>query len=235
MNVLITRAAEQLAETVNIFSSCGLRPYCMPMIQSIALEPPCFMFDSYDYCILTSPTAVRFFAPYGIPAAKYVAIGSATAAAVKQILKVSDEAISVPGSAYITEIEKFFSGMKLADKKILAPGGRERIKDVSDLFTAKGAYFDAPALYETAAVRYNKGTVETAIKRYRIDTVTFFSPSAVGAFFGQTALPDNIITAAIGRTTAESLSAMGYKPLCGSEQTAESLAKTLKELDQSGQ
>ncbi len=230
MNVLITRAAEQLAETVNIFSSCGLTPYCMPMVQSVALPAPRFKYAGYDYCILTSPTAVRFFAPYGIPAAKYAAIGAATAAAVKQLLKVPDSAITVPASAYIDEIEKFFSGMALEGKKILAPGARERIKDISDLFIAKGADFDAPALYETAAVQYNKGEIETAVDRYVIGAVTFFSPSAVAAFFDQAALPEDIITAAIGKTTAESLATRGYKSVCGREQTAESLAQSLATL-----
>ena len=231
MNVLITRAAEQLAETVNIFSSHGLFPYCMPIIQSVALEAPEFKYDSYDYCILTSPTAVKFFAPHKIVAKKYVAVGTATAKAICELLKVPEDCIFTPNSAYIGEIENFFTCINITGKKIVAPGALERIKDIGDLFRAGGAYFDAPALYETVAALYNKKEIESVVNKYCIKAVTFFSPSAVSAFFDQAALPDDIITAAIGKTTADSLTMRGRTPVCGEEQTAESLALTLKQIE----
>ncbi|MDR0454731.1 MAG: uroporphyrinogen-III synthase [Deferribacteraceae bacterium] len=228
MNVLITRAAEQIAETINIFSFYGLSPYCMPMIQSVALQTPEFKYRFYDYCILTSPTAVRYFAPHGIGASKYAAVGAATAKAIKELLKVPEENIYTPENAYVTEIEKFFAGADLTGKKVTAPGARERIKDLGAVFQAKDLFFESPALYETAAVQYAKGEVESTIDKYHIEAVTFFSPSAVNAFFRQTELSGDVITAAIGSTTAKSLSAIGRTPVCGREQTAESLARALK-------
>ena len=230
MNVLITRAAEQLAETVNIFSAHGLSPYCMPVIQTVALPAPEFKYKHYDYCILTSQVAVKFFAPYAIGASKYVTVGTATAKAAVRLLKVPEDNIVISQSAYISGIEEYFSGENVTGKRVIAPGALERIKDLGGSFHAKNAFFEAPTLYETASVLYNKGEIEAATDRYNIEAVTFFSPSAVNALFDQAALPETVRCAAIGKTTAESLCARGKKPLCGERQTAESLAQMLKQI-----
>lgn len=235
MNLLITRAAEQLANTVNTFSSHGISSYCMPLIAFKKQSRIAFRHKSYDYCVLTSPSAAEYFAEtlreHALSIGTYAAVGEKTAQAIEKFLNVPSDKIIRPEAAYMDDLLKLLSNYDLQHKKILAPGPKERIADAAPFFESAGADFDKVNIYETVPVIYEKDELENFIKTYRINIISFFSPSAVSAFFAQAVLPDGVKVAAVGKSTAKELEKRHITALIPAEQSAESMAELIKRGD----
>ncbi len=228
MNVLITRPAAQAVQCVNIFSSAGLAPYVLPMIETNP-RTPAFNHNDYDICIFTSPTAVAAFDQYAekVRHAKFIAVGEATAIEVERHFGVNRRDILVPERYYAEEIAPLLAKIPLQGKLVISPGAKSRIKDIGEFFQGSGARFEAPVTYETKAVMYDKGLVKSFLINYNIEVVTFFSPSAAEAFFSQTELPPGIKVVSIGTTTEKSLEVRGIKADIPEKATAESMAELI--------
>jgi uroporphyrinogen-III synthase len=112
---------------------------------------------------------------------------------------------------------------------VLSPGAAKRFGDLESFFAAKGAGFDAPALYETKAVNYELNKVDSFLFDNRVEAVSFFSPSAVNAFMRQAGL-NGAAAVCIGDTTAGCMRSYGVLPLVSPKRTTEALAEYIKDL-----
>jgi uroporphyrinogen-III synthase len=213
---------------VNIFSSLDLAPFVLPMIETSPLTPM-FKGSRYDYCVLTSPAAVRYFDPYraNISIKTYAAIGEVTASLLTA--RYGEAEILIPKQAHSLGIEELFASLPLAGTKILLPGALKRAGELEKFFAEKGADIEAPALYKTKAIKYELNRVNSFLYNNRIEAVAFFSPSAVTAFMDQAEL-NGAAGVCIGGTTAESLKRFGVKPFVSPKPTAAALAELIKTL-----
>jgi uroporphyrinogen-III synthase len=173
---------------------------------------------------------VAAFAPYAERArgGRFIAVGEVTAKEIERLYNVNYGNILVPESYYAAEIKQLLEGLPLFGKHVISPGAKARIHDMAEFFTGSGAVFEAPVTYETKAVIYDKDLVNNFLVDYSVDVVTFFSPSAVESFFEQADFPEGIRAAAIGATTAKSLSKRGIAAIVPEKPTAESLVELLK-------
>jgi uroporphyrinogen-III synthase len=227
--ILITRALEDTPETVNIFSDFGLSPFVLPMIETEEALDPSFAYDSYDYCVLTSPAAVRYFKSHRrrISAAVYVAVGKTTSELIKRLYGVTN--VLMPADAYSSSITEMFAGVSLDGVKVLSPGASKRFGDLRNFFTDNGAFFEAPALYETKPIIYEPNEVNVFLSYNAVEAAAFFSPSAVNAFMDQAEL-NGVKAVSLGDTTAEALRSRGVTPLTAPERTAKALAEYIRDL-----
>jgi uroporphyrinogen-III synthase len=229
LNILITRAADQCWETVNLFSEAGFTPYCLPLIETLPLEAQ-FAQNSYDYMLFTSPAAVRWFSPYAakIKTRAYIAVGSVTAEKISAAFGVEPDKIIIPANFSADGLEERLADVDLAGKKILAPGPVERVKDLSGFFAGKGASYEPVAIYKTVPVRHDID-LKLFFSQYKINVLCFFSPSAVRSFFDQGALPEGVRAAAVGHTTAKALIDQGIVDcIVPDEYTAKGLIDAIK-------
>jgi uroporphyrinogen-III synthase len=226
--VLITRTAEDACECVNLFSALELTSFVLPMIETAPLAP-LFKWSRYDYCVLTSPASVRYFEPCraNLSIKTYAAIGEVTASLLTTRYGVAE--ILIPKQAHSLGIEELFASIPLEGTKILLPGALKRAGELEKFFAEKGADIDAPALYETKAIKYELNRVSNFLYNNRIEAVAFFSPSAVAAFMQQAEL-NGAAGVCIGETTAESLKRFGIKPFVSPKPTAAALAEFIKTL-----
>jgi uroporphyrinogen-III synthase len=222
--VLITRALEEAYECVNIFSSLELTPFVLPMIQTVAAPPPEFKFQSYDYCILTSPTAVKYFEPYraGLSIKKYAAVGDVTADRLRARYGAARPLI--PSEAASSALAPLFENLPLEGVKVLSPGAKLRFGSLESFFAERGAHFESVVIYETKAVEYEENKINRFLSLNRIEAVTFFSPSAADAFMRQAAVLDGVAAVCIGSATAESVKKYGIIPFVSPKRSAQALA-----------
>jgi uroporphyrinogen-III synthase len=228
MKVLITRGKDRAESTAQVFAAHGLQTAILPMVCYEKLPEPKFLRNSYDLCVFTSPASVGFFADFvnigQLKVSKYAAVGSATAAEIKQHMGISE--VITPAKAYQTELLKLLSDSKLAGCTVLAPGPVERTGDMKPFFASAGAIYEQVDTYQTVPVIYPEGEVMEFIQQNGVDTLSFFSPSAVHAYMRQASC-ENLRVAAIGSTTAMSLDKYGVSAIMPERQTAEAMAEML--------
>jgi uroporphyrinogen-III synthase len=226
VNILITRAHDQQEATAKIFATHGLQAFALPLISYEKLEAK-FAYTSYDLCVLTSPAAAGFLAPYlqDIELQRYAAVGAKTSLEIATQLNV--HTVLAPERAYQAELLKLLAQEDLHGKRVLAPGPQERTGDMRPFFEAAGAIYDRVDCYKTIPQIYPDNTVNTFLEEHRIDAITFFSPSAVAAFFAQAELPTGMMVAAVGTTTANALSTHGVPAIMPEKQSAEAMAELL--------
>jgi uroporphyrinogen-III synthase len=196
------------------------------MIEIVAVDGK-FAHSSYDLCILSSPAAVRYFVPHysAININKFICVGQKTADALKAATGRDDSL--VPDKFYMADVAAMLGDVDLAGKKVLSPGAAVRATDMEGFFSERGAIYEAVTTYQTIPVSYEKGYVDSFINRCDINVVTFFSPSAVRAFFSQAALSSAVTIVAIGTTTKAAVPA-GYEVLMPEMQTAEGIIELLR-------
>jgi uroporphyrinogen-III synthase len=174
---------------------------------------------------------VKYFVLCGKPVdvKKFIAVGSKTAEVLQASLKIGINDIIVPKEFYMADIANILDKHDLLGKKILSAGAEIRATDMHDFFKERGALYDAPTTYSTLPMAYECGFVDDFLLMYKIDVVTFFSPSAVNAFFAQAKMPEGVKIAVIGTTTAAAVPKK-YDVIMPKEQTRQSMAELLKNL-----
>ncbi|MDR2400097.1 MAG: uroporphyrinogen-III synthase [Deferribacteraceae bacterium] len=228
---LITRAVEDACECVNIFSNLGLTPFVLPMIETAPLPKPEFNCKSYDYCIMTSPATVKYFEPFRLKFAikSYAASGEVTAEKIASRYQVAD--ILTPKESGFLGITDIFSAIPLKGVRVLSPGAAERAGDLNSFFLERGALYESVEIYETRAVKYGGNMINAFLSLNRIESVTFFSPSAVNAFMESSPKLNGVTSVALGKTTSESLKRYGIIPLIPPKQTAAGLAEYIRDIE----
>jgi uroporphyrinogen-III synthase len=231
MNVLITREPEQSVSFINLLSKNRIYPFLVPLIEIIEIDSNLQDF-SFDYIIFTSSNAFKYFYKFlhkfNLSKVKIVSIGEKTSSYIKSFnmnIDYSPDDYSAEG------IIKLFEKLSLKNKKILIPGSCKRNNFLENKLTEMQNNISILNTYNTKTVYYEKDYVNNFIIENNINIITFFSPSAVLAFFEQANLecsPVKIVT--IGKTTGESVSKYNKKAYHPDKYTVQETVKLIKEI-----
>jgi len=221
--VVITRAADQAAELVDVLRALGAEPIVVPLIQIVepadggsALDQALDRLGEYEWLVVTSPNGARrvgaALAGRGSVRPRIAAVGAATAAALTASL-----AGALPGSP---------TGVDLTSRRQIAEGlvdafptgdgtGRvllaqaEAARPIMAVgLRAKGWQVETVVAYRTLPAR---PSADDLIQVMAADAVLFASGSAVRSWmlvFGPSTPP---VVIAIGPETASIAANFGFK------------------------
>ncbi len=160
---------------------------------------------SAEWIFFSSKNAVRYFFEqvHIPPAAKYAAIGKATAAALSKYVS----SIDFYGESNDTiEIGKQFAD-KVKSGKVLFPQSTNGLRTVQKQFANPQQLTDL-AVYETLPMM-----VDAEDDIYNSDLLIFTSPSNVDSFLQQHKISQKHQLIAMGKSTAKQLEKRGYKEI----------------------
>ena len=185
--VVVTRSPAQAASMCRQLAALGATPIAFPAIQFAPLPPAALdaalaRLDQYDWLVLTSGNAVRFFferaQPEQVanqPRLKVAASGSATAKKLNQ-LGLSTDFIpdEFVGEALVAGLGD------LTGRRVLLPRARQGRPKIVALLQAQGGDVDDIPLYDTITAVPTEAAL--AELQQGFDVVTFTSPSSVRNF-----------------------------------------------------
>ena len=243
--VVITRAAEQSRELKERLEKLGARVLLLPAVSfsepadTTELDRAIASLETYDWLLLTSANAARFFAgrcrklgrnPEGTDRPRCAAVGPATAsAAAAEGFAIDYVAEEFLGLALAREL-----GIGLAGKRVLLPRSERAGRDLPDALKSAGAEVVEIVAYHTGGVGAAEPGVIEAMREARVDVVSFFSASAVENLRGElgaevlSRLGARAAMAAVGPVTAAALRKAGLPvAIQALEATAESMAAAI--------
>jgi uroporphyrinogen III methyltransferase/synthase len=218
--IVVTRPRDQAGPFVDELRECGARVLLAPAIE---LRPPRSLapldrairrLTSYDFIVFTSVNGVaRFFSRLletrrdirDLKGIDLLAIGPATASALEaRGLRVE----AVPEDYRAEGLVEMMTRRRLRGARVLLP----RAAVARDLLVTglrrRGAVVDVVPVYRTVASRDGSADVRDALRRGRLDLITFTSSSTVSSFARQfrgkeeTRRIRSVPVAAIGPITA---------------------------------
>jgi uroporphyrinogen-III synthase len=227
--VVVTRAAEQAGDLIRLLEEQGAEILLVPSVtfaeaeDTHALDAAIFSLFRFDWLLLTSQNAVRFFVArcrklginlqilVGAPP-NVAAVGPATAEAAHQEgLTVKFVASRNTGEGLSLEMRE-----QLLGKKVLLPRSDRAASDLPAALSRGGAQVTDVVAYRTLALHAHNSPGLEEIRQGRADVVTFASPSAFHAFSDQIGaaclrdLSGRIAFAAIGPVTARAIEQAGF-------------------------
>ncbi|MBD3226100.1 MAG: hypothetical protein GF313_15335 [Caldithrix sp.] len=241
--IVITRAAHQAGALGQALIDRGAHIIYAPVVR---MSPPVSWVDcdrainqlrNYTWIIFSSANAVRYFLQrlkkknQSITAQKIAAVGRKTAAVVeKNGLQVD----LIPRNFTAEGLIEAFAGRDMSEQRVLIPGSNIARQTVADYLRKKAAEVRTIEVYRTetnSAVALDG--LKANLKQNKIDVITFFSPSALRAFFDL--IDKRLINgsaplyAAVGPVTAEALQTLGLDArIVPRESTAESLIEAIE-------
>jgi len=232
--VLVTRQPEQSVEFINLLSTNGFYPFLLPLIETVQLSnlPK---HNYYDYIIFTSGNAV-IYSLHFLRVLKYenlVAVGEKTKSQLEYYgfnVDIVPEEFSAKG------LMNFFDTQDIESKSILIPTTKIAKDDLANYLKDRGCLVERCFVYDTIEKIYAKGYLEDFIKRFRIEVITFASPSAARSFFKQINDLDlkNYLFVAIGNVTAKELKGYGVECIYPDRYTINDLVNLLIKIKTSG-
>ena len=242
---MITRAVEQARDLKKRLEDMGAIVLLFPVVSfsepsdTTALDAAIRSLGEFDWVLLTSANAARFFAgrcrklkvdPGREGLICCAAVGPATASvAAAEGFGVDYVAKEFTGAALAREL-----GTALEGKKILLPRSDHARPDLPDALKAAGAQVTEVVAYHTGGVGAVDPALATAMRRAEVDVISFFSPSAVQNLRSE--LGDETLSrvaakaafAAVGPVTATALRDAGLRVAIEAPQaTAESIASAI--------
>ena len=242
---MITRAVEQARDLKRRLEDMGAIVLLFPVVSfsepsdTTALDAAIRSLGEFDWVLLTSANAARFFAgrcrklkvdPGREGLICCAAVGPATASvAAAEGFGVDYVAKEFTGAALAREL-----GTALAGKKILLPRSDHARPDLPDALKAAGAQVTEVVAYHTGGVGAVDPALATAMRRAEVDVISIFSPSAVQNLRSE--LGDETLSrlavkaafAAVGPVTAAALREAGLRVAIEAPQaTAESIASAI--------
>ena len=227
--MVVTRAAEQAGDLVRALEEQGAEVLLVPSVtfaeieDKHALDAAILSLFRFDWLLLTSQNAVRFFASRcrelgidprvmaGAPPS-VAAVGQATAdAAQKEGLAVKFVASRNTGEGLALEMRE-----QLLGKRVLLPRSDRAAGELPAALSRGGAQVTDVAAYRTLAVQAPNSAGMEAIRNGRADVITFASPSAFQSFVDQVGanalhnLSGQVVLAAIGTVTARAIGHAGF-------------------------
>lgn len=210
--IVVTRSRQQSAAFCEMLVAKGAEPIPLPVIRFAALPTDPLLkllaTNTYDWLVFTSVNAVEFFFRAASPTLKSARVAAVGEATLKALAAHGVSADFSPQS---------FTGEALArglpdpkGQRILLPRARGGRPEVVALLRARGAQVDDVGLYETRRCTFSAEQISNLA---RVDAITFTSPSSVrnfSALVTKERLPDNIVIACIGPTTADEARNSGY-------------------------
>ncbi len=234
--IVVTRARHQAASLATLLERAGAQVIEFPTIEicpapdRARVERAYVEAGSYDWLVLTSPNGAElFFKGYlkaghdirDLAGVSIAAIGPATAAAIERRgVRVAAQPSEFRAEALVDALGD------PAGKRFLVARAAVARDVLPDALRAKGADVDVVAIYET---RLPQPSADPALLD-DVDAVTFTSSSTVTNFMtimgdGGEPLLRDVVVAAIGPITAETLSDTGITPkIVASQYTTACLA-----------
>ena len=201
--VALTSTRDRISQLSEIVEAHGLEPVSLPCIEveladAATLAAAKAESAEADWLVITSRRAVEALWPEGgMPDTPVAAVGSATAAAVREA-GGSCEIVGEGGSAdLIDRLQADLSG-----RRILFPHASGADLSTVESLQKRGAEVTALVVYETRPAAPPDGAVDAAM---------FGSPSAVTGWCLSRSL-DEVVLAAIGETTGAALGERGHEP-----------------------
>jgi uroporphyrinogen III methyltransferase/synthase len=228
--IVLTRAPEQARELREQLEALGADVLLLPAVSfsapedTAALDAAIRALDSFDWLVLTSQNAVRFFCrrseALGVNAAaaqakglKIAAVGPATARAAEEFgLRADHVAARSQGAALAEELAPQVKG-----KRVLLPRSDRARAELPAALRAAGAEVVDVVAYVTRKPEAAEASVATRIVGGEADVVAFASPSAFEHFAEELGmdtlkqLAEHCALAAIGPVTAEAIRAAGLR------------------------
>ena len=242
--VLVTRALEQGREFADLLQNLGLEPVVFPLIEFIPPKEKSKFEDavnnlaSYDWILLTSANAVRFFVKYLktmkvdlslIEGIKVCAVGPKTAEVARELSIKID---LIPDNFQAEGVIKSFQSLGIEGKKILFPRAEEGRAVLPEGLSALGAEVSLVPVYQTVEPEGKEDELKNLLKN-GLDVITFTSGSTVRNFVKivgreNLALIKNIKIACISEVTAKVGRDQGFEvAIVASENTTQSLAESI--------
>jgi uroporphyrinogen III methyltransferase/synthase len=236
--VVITRAARQSVELVEILGKLGAMPILLPLVAFSApedfgpLDAALDRLEQFDWIIFTSENAVRAVVKRaGVRGnlrnvagrrSRAAAVGPTTATAAERAgFFVDYQAQTHSGAALANEL-----GEKLRNQTVFLPRSDRANPDLPQLLQNYGAEVTEVIAYRTVTpVNLDEQKI-AAIVNGDVEAILFFSPTAVEHFVaivGQEKLRDlqnHLAITAVGPITANALHQAGVDTLLVAEDTA---------------
>ena len=228
--ILVTRAADQAADTVRQLQALGAVPIVCPTIH---LVPPVSWQDvdaairrlaDFDWLILTSVNGVRFFIGRmqelgvnlsALKHCKLCVVGTKTADALA-VYGITPDLI--PEQFTGEGIVAAFGALDLAGKTVLFPKADGARDLIPQQLRTMGAVVVDPVVYRNVVPDQLPDEARAALEQHRLDAVIFSSPSTVhnlaelvGGVERLTALLDGVVVASIGPITTKACLQIGLQ------------------------
>lgn len=228
-NILVTRAADQAGEFSRLLTSQGAQIFECPTISLVKpdslteLDAAINDICSYDWLILTSANAVRYFFTRlydlghdarALAACRVAAVGPKSASVVREFGIIPD---LVPADYKAEGVVDEFARLDISGKKVLFPRADKARELIPSALTAMGAYVSSPVTYCNRLPEALPHEALLALEEHRIDCVTFTASSTVenlSAMLGENRflkLLEGVIVASIGPVTTRSCLELGLK------------------------
>ncbi len=228
LRILVTRAAGQARPLSSLLKAAGADVVTAPLIafepvgDSAALRRGIREWALYDHVVFTSATAVRAFAAAagsaGVPlvdrrspAPAVVAVGPATAKAVRQAGLTCHE---VPRRFSGDAVAEMLEAGDLRRKRVLIPRAQVADESLPDRLRRAGARVDVLPLYRTVPHPRAPRQIPRLLGS-GLDMITFTSVSAVDSFVAAAGAgfhrPPGLMVACIGPVTAKAADAAGLQ------------------------
>jgi uroporphyrinogen-III synthase len=228
--IVVTRALEQARELTQALEQKGAEVLLLPTVSFVAaddwtaLDSALQKLSDFDWLLLTSQNAVRFFCercrergirPEDLESSKLRigAIGSATDQAAKQeSIRVDYIAKGQTGESFAQELIAELSG-----RKVLLPRSDHADDRLPNALRNAGAIVTEAVTYRTMTPTDFNSQAIGRVRRGEVDAIVFASPSAFNNFrdllgAGETMkLSQGIEFAVIGPTTARALRESGVR------------------------
>ena len=242
--IVVTRAREQASEFAEKLRAKGAEPIEFPLIRIVppadgyaALDEAIIRVGTYDWLCFASAPAVQAFCDRlahagkdarAFPTAQIAAVGPATSEELRMRGLTPDfQPLATTGAGLGAELPGEAWG-----HNILVPRAKEGDEGLIDALTAREATVDAVTAYENVTDGIGADEVRARLMAGTIDAVTFTSSSTVKNFvaaLGETPLPENVVVACIGPSTAKTATELlGRTPdVVAEEHTTEGLMTAL--------
>ncbi len=225
--ILITRTREQASKLKDLLSSLGSKVYEVPTIKvQYCLQPEEIAklkyLESYDWLVFTSENGVKAFLKAlnklgldlrALKGIKIAVIGPGTEEVLKKYCIIPDLR---PETDYTQEgLLDAFAKENLIGKRILLLRAKVARDVLPKGLQNLGAHVEILPIYETIIPQESKEKLKEALSK-GVDLITFTSSSTVENFFklldGLEYELKDILFAAIGPITAQTLRRYGYEP-----------------------
>lgn len=237
LRIVVTRAPEQADALTRMLRERGAEVILLP---AVAFAPPADWapldaairgLETYDWLLLTSQNAVRFFAErcrelgvtFSSDRPKVGCVGPATADAAQEAgLTVAFTAATYRGTALAGEL----GAEKLAGRRVLLPRSDRASRDLPEALRGLGAEVDDVVAYRTVSPGRVNPKVAADVREGVVDIIILASPSAVDYVVQEIggaalqALAGRTAFASIGPVTGEALREAGLREDIGAAKPA---------------
>jgi len=222
-SVLVTRPKHQAEPFVRELEQYGLNSFVFPTIE-IRPVPGWKVPDlsSFSGAFFTSPNSVRFFlerlfeeAPEELDKLRSMRIWAVGKTTAGDLARYAIETEPVPKVADAVSLMAEIEPEVISGNAFLFLRGSLSLGTIPEVISRRGGVLTEITVYENVKPSASDTEiVRQLIREGKLDCISFTSPSTAENFFeaiGTTELPERLLIAAIGTTTASALEKLGVR------------------------